>query len=467
MHRILALGAVSLLAAVICADAAAWSWPADGAVLQPFTLGGDAYAAGQHRGIDVAGPDGSDVRAPAAGVVTFAGSLPTYGRGVTILTSDGYAVTLVHLGAIDVATGATVAEGAPIGAIGSSGTPEHSVPSVHLGIRRAADEQGYVDPLRLLPPRGVASDPSAEPTPAPEPTTPPVTVESPVPPAAAPVAQPAPVTATAAPAAATPTQPAGSPASVPPVTATSATTPTTDVETGAPGSDRVSAAAPSTAARGPTPTAVAAASGSTPTGTSPGDAAAPVFEVNPGAAAPAAHHTTSVRTDGPVRSRPTGQVPLPTVAKPTVVTAATAPPSRASRPPAVHPAAARSRPVLPAAHAAVDTTRTAAVSSQARPVSHVQRRAAEPKMLPAGAARRALGGGAVVRASAGPTPTAPRLAEMPAAVVPPASVPVDLHRIGLAAALVLLLAVVGVRRVVRRIGGNGGIALPHPWTTST
>src|SRR6187402_3726432 len=125
----------------------AWSWPSDGDVLRPFALGGDAYAAGQHRGIDVAGSEGSAVRAPASGTVTFAGSLPTYGRGVTILTADGYAVTLVHLGTIGVAKGDAVSEGATVGTMGTSGTPEQSVPSVHLGIRRAADEEGYVDPL--------------------------------------------------------------------------------------------------------------------------------------------------------------------------------------------------------------------------------------------------------------------------------------------------------------------------------
>ena len=72
MHRILAIGLAASFALVFTATAAAWSWPADGAVLRPFSLGADAYAAGQHRGIDVAGPDGSPVRAPASGVVTGA-----------------------------------------------------------------------------------------------------------------------------------------------------------------------------------------------------------------------------------------------------------------------------------------------------------------------------------------------------------------------------------------------------------
>ena len=112
MHRILAIGLAASFALAFSSTAAAWSWPADGAVLRPFALGTDAYAAGQHRGVDIAGPDGSTVRAPAAGVVTFAGSLPTYGRGVTILTADCYAVTLVHLGEIGVAEGHSVDEGA-------------------------------------------------------------------------------------------------------------------------------------------------------------------------------------------------------------------------------------------------------------------------------------------------------------------------------------------------------------------
>ena len=41
--------------------------PCDGAVLRPFVFGSDPYAAGQHRGIDVAGDLGTNVEAPASG----------------------------------------------------------------------------------------------------------------------------------------------------------------------------------------------------------------------------------------------------------------------------------------------------------------------------------------------------------------------------------------------------------------
>ena len=174
MHRLLVIGAMSVAALALSGPAYAWSWPADGDVLRPFALAGDAYAAGQHRGIDVAGAAGSSIRAPATGTVSFAGSLPTYGRSLTILTPDGYAVTLVHLGTVEVAKGDAVEEGSPVATMGSSGEPEHPVPSVHLGVRVASQEEGYVDPLGLLPPRATAPRPQAPAPPPPVATTPPV-----------------------------------------------------------------------------------------------------------------------------------------------------------------------------------------------------------------------------------------------------------------------------------------------------
>ncbi len=134
----------------------AWSWPVQGPVVQPFSYDeSNPYAPGQHRGIDIgADAAGEIVVAPAAGTVSFAGSVPTNGKSVTIETADGYSVTLTHLGSIAVAKGATVAEQDAVGAVGPSGTPEEAGPYVHLGIRRTADANGYVDPLGLLPPAG-------------------------------------------------------------------------------------------------------------------------------------------------------------------------------------------------------------------------------------------------------------------------------------------------------------------------
>ncbi len=168
MRRLLLILGAAL---VFAPSAAAWSWPADGDLLKRFVFDPNhPYAGGQHRGIDIAGADGSSVRAPASGTVSFAGTVPTSGKTVTIQTADGYSVTLVHLGSITVARGKSVAEGEAVGAIGSSGEPEWPEPYVHLGIRVTANPQGYVDPLGLLParvsptPELVATEPAAIPS---------------------------------------------------------------------------------------------------------------------------------------------------------------------------------------------------------------------------------------------------------------------------------------------------------------
>src|SRR5437763_13977430 len=147
----------ALLAAVAAAlylapVAGAWTWPADGPVLQPFVFDpAHPYAAGQHRGIDIGAAAEAPVVAPAAGTVTFAGTVPTSGKSVTITTADGYAVTLTHLGSIAVTKGAAVAEGDGVGTIGPSGDAEVPQTYVRLGLRVAAQPQGYLDPLSFLP----------------------------------------------------------------------------------------------------------------------------------------------------------------------------------------------------------------------------------------------------------------------------------------------------------------------------
>jgi hypothetical protein len=147
--------------------ALAWAWPVDGPVLRPFVLGDDPYAGGQHRGIDIGAPSGTPVRAPAAGTVSFAGTVPTGGKTISIRTEDGYAVTLLHLGTYSVSRGDAVAEGDVLGSVGGSGHASGSTPYVYLGIRRAEDPNGYVDPLGLLPaPAPAPQDPvPADPVP--------------------------------------------------------------------------------------------------------------------------------------------------------------------------------------------------------------------------------------------------------------------------------------------------------------
>src|SRR5436305_13855341 len=104
MHRLLPM-ALALVVVVPCVSA--WTWPVRGPVLQTFSFDpAHPYAAGQHRGIAVGADSGSPVLAPASGVVTFAGTVPTNGRSLTIQTPSGPAVSLPHPGSIAVAPNA-------------------------------------------------------------------------------------------------------------------------------------------------------------------------------------------------------------------------------------------------------------------------------------------------------------------------------------------------------------------------
>src|SRR6266851_1335411 len=117
---------IVLLLVLWVPSAEAWTWPVTGPVLQGFSFDpAHPYAGGQHRGIDVGAPaGGGPVLAPAAGVVSFAGTVPTSGKSLTIDTPDGLSVTLTHLGSLAVSRDAAVVEGAVVGTVGPSGTPE-------------------------------------------------------------------------------------------------------------------------------------------------------------------------------------------------------------------------------------------------------------------------------------------------------------------------------------------------------
>ena len=147
--------------------ARAWTWPVDGPVLRPFSFDhAHPYAGGQHRGVDLGAPIGTQVLAPTGGIVSFAGTVPTGGKTVSIETPLGYTATLVHLGSIDVKRGAPVGEGSVVGTVGPSGVPELTEPYVYFGLRTTSDQQGYVDPMVFLPSRTRVPPASAADAPA-------------------------------------------------------------------------------------------------------------------------------------------------------------------------------------------------------------------------------------------------------------------------------------------------------------
>jgi hypothetical protein len=310
--RLAALSALFVLA--VPPTALGWTWPVDGPVLRPFSFGSDPYAAGQHRGIDIGAPSGTPVRAAAGGVVSFAGTVPNGGKTVTIQTSSGYAVTLVHLGSIRVLRGTAIEEGATVGTVGPSGVPDITEPYVYLGIRVASDDQGYVDPLLFLPPRAEAPalpESAADPPSAPageasgsEPAAPPAVSE---PPSPAPVAD-----VPGEPSSGTSEEPATTPepASEPVPAADTAGVPAAAPVVQAPSADAASAQGPHGGhAVVPAEEPAAAPGGSARAGTSPSAAAiatepsvAPTVSVEP-----VEHHATPAGA-----TQPRAHVAVPT-----------------------------------------------------------------------------------------------------------------------------------------------------------
>jgi murein DD-endopeptidase MepM/ murein hydrolase activator NlpD len=130
------------------ARAASWQRPVPGPVVRGFAVSADRFAAGQHRGVDLAAPLGAPVHAACGGRVRFAGRVP--GGGLTVSVGCGSLVaTYQHLGALAVRRGQLLAPGGAVGSAGRSGRPRGRRPYLHLGAREAASGR-YLDPLTLL-----------------------------------------------------------------------------------------------------------------------------------------------------------------------------------------------------------------------------------------------------------------------------------------------------------------------------
>jgi murein DD-endopeptidase MepM/ murein hydrolase activator NlpD len=106
----------------------------------PFT-GRSAF----HRGLDFAGPAGSEVVAVASGVVTYSRERFGYGRCVEINHGNGYVTRYAHNQRLLVQLGDTVQKGQPIAQIGSTG--RSTGPHLHFEVLkqgRAVDPMSFV-----------------------------------------------------------------------------------------------------------------------------------------------------------------------------------------------------------------------------------------------------------------------------------------------------------------------------------
>src|SRR5262249_30128471 len=94
----------------------------------PFT--GDTEV---HLGLDITGPFGSPVRAPADGVVIFAGRKGDYGNLIIIDHGNGVTTRLGHLSQIRVKIARTVTKGEIVGNVGMTGRT--TGPHLHYEVR--------------------------------------------------------------------------------------------------------------------------------------------------------------------------------------------------------------------------------------------------------------------------------------------------------------------------------------------
>jgi murein DD-endopeptidase MepM/ murein hydrolase activator NlpD len=125
------------------ADAPRWRWPVSPPrIVAPWVAPAGPYAAG-HRGIDLAAAPGDPVIAPAPGVVTFSGVVVDR-PVVTVQVGDGVMVSMEPVVA-EVARGASVAAGQPLGSVGHGGHCDTAC--VHVGVRV---DGAYVSPLRFF-----------------------------------------------------------------------------------------------------------------------------------------------------------------------------------------------------------------------------------------------------------------------------------------------------------------------------
>jgi murein DD-endopeptidase MepM/ murein hydrolase activator NlpD len=128
--------------------AKAFVWPVQGRISGRF--GNQRVYNGKpgspHSGMDIAAPTGTPVKAPAGGVVTFAGP-DLYLTGGTLLLDHGFGISsnFLHLSRIDVKVGDRVEQGQVVGAVGATGRA--TGPHLHWGMNWF---DVRIDPLLVL-----------------------------------------------------------------------------------------------------------------------------------------------------------------------------------------------------------------------------------------------------------------------------------------------------------------------------
>ena len=135
------------------APAPSWVLPVTGSITSAYGPRPNKPVAGVgafHYGIDLAGASGTPIAAAAAGTVTAAGVLGTYGNWVLIDHGNGVQTGYAHNSAILVGVGQTVSAGETIALRGSTGAS--TGPHLHFEVRVNGEK---IDPAPFMAERGV------------------------------------------------------------------------------------------------------------------------------------------------------------------------------------------------------------------------------------------------------------------------------------------------------------------------
>jgi murein hydrolase activator len=100
-----------------------------------------------HKGVDIRAPEGTPVRAVAAGTVVYAGWLRGYGNLLILDHGGGYHTLVAHLSTLLPPVGAPVAAGEVVGEVGDTGSLKGAY--LYFELRRAGEA---VDPAPWLAP---------------------------------------------------------------------------------------------------------------------------------------------------------------------------------------------------------------------------------------------------------------------------------------------------------------------------
>jgi murein DD-endopeptidase MepM/ murein hydrolase activator NlpD len=118
-------------------------WPVKGKVISNF---GNKPNGLKNEGINIAVPEGTDIRAADGGVVAYAGNeLKGYGNLVLIRHQGGYVTAYAHAKSLNVKRGDTVKRGDVIAKAGQTGAV--SSPQLHFEVRKGATA---LDPLKYI-----------------------------------------------------------------------------------------------------------------------------------------------------------------------------------------------------------------------------------------------------------------------------------------------------------------------------